>query len=302
MSLIARLPQYTSILVSSLLLLLLAGCVSQTVSLKDTHVHGLAVDRGDSSRLYIATHHGLLVLQNDGSTKLTTGSELTLVGRSRDDFMGFSPHPSDPNVLFSSGHPKGGGNLGFLKSEDAGVSWKKLSNANLQGPADFHTMMAHPANPDHIYGWYRLRVHRSLDGGRTWEVMAKQPPEALSFAGDPRDENVVYLGTIGDLLMSTDRGETFSGVTDAFENDVVFDIEADPSGSLYLATRDSGIQRVTQRFDGGVIVETVGKIPDNDVPEHLALDPKNAAMMYVFGESHALWKSADGGKKWQKVL
>ena len=52
-----------------------------------THAHGLAVDVENSSKLYIATHHGLLVLEN--------GKELFRVGKSQDDYMGFSPHPSD---------------------------------------------------------------------------------------------------------------------------------------------------------------------------------------------------------------
>ncbi|MBI3336431.1 hypothetical protein HYZ98_02605 [Candidatus Peregrinibacteria bacterium] len=277
---------------------LLAACASggnPVASLKASHVHGLAVDRGDSNRVYLATHDGLFTVQND--------TDLQRVGSSRDDFMGFSPHPSDPNILFSSGHPKGGGNIGFQRSEDKGERWKKISNGNPAGPADFHAMMVHPANPNHMYGWYKLRVHRSLDGGETWTVLPKQPPEVLSFAGDPRNENVVYIGTIGDLLMSTDKGESWTSMTSVFANDVVFDVEVDAStGDLFLATRDSGIERVSRGSEGGTIVEVMGKLPDGDVPQHLALDPKNPQIMYAFGKSHTLYKSTDGGKTWQKIL
>jgi hypothetical protein len=45
------------------------------------------------------------------------------------DFMGFTPHPSDPATLYSSGHPAGGGNLGFIVSEDGGGSWTQLADA-----------------------------------------------------------------------------------------------------------------------------------------------------------------------------
>lgn len=277
--------------------LLLAACTgggNPVASLKAGHVHGLAVDRGDSNRVYLATHDGFFTLQNDTDLQRE---------RSRDDLMGFSPHPSDPNVLFSSGHPKGGGNLGFQRSDDKGKSWKKISNANPAGPADFHAMMVHPANPDHIYGWFKLRVHRSLDQGKTWEVLSKQPPEVLSFAGDPRNENVVYLGTIGDLLMSTDKGESWTSIGEKVQNDVVFDIEVDPlTGSLYLATRDQGILRVSKGVEGGMLVEAIGKLPEGDLPQHLALDPNNAQVMYAFGKSHVLHKSTDGGRTWEKVL
>lgn len=263
--------------------------------IKASHTHGLAVDRGNSNRVYLATHDGLFALQND--------IDLQKIGSSRDDFMGFSPHPTDPSILMSSGHPKGGGNLGFLRSEDAGRTWKKIHNANPSGPADFHAMLVHPANPAHIYGWYRLRVHRSLDGGKTWEVLPNQPPEVLSFAGDPQNENIVYIGTIGNLLMSKDKGETWTRTTDAIGYDVIFDVEADPvTGSLTLAMRDRGIVRAIVKKDGTAVLENLGKLPGGDLPQHLALDPKNRETMYAFSKAHVLFKSVDGGKNWTKVL
>lgn len=276
--------------------LLLTACNSGgPVSLADTHVHGLAVDRGDSNRLYIATHHGLFALSND--------QDLTLVGNSRDDFMGFSPHPNDPNVLFSSGHPKRGGNLGMLQSTNGGKTWTKIHNGNPQGPADFHAMMVHPANPDHIYGWYKLRVHRSLDGGKTWEVLSKQPPEILAFAGDPRDENTIYFGSIGDLLMSTDRGGTFTSISPELKSDVVFDIEIEEAtGTLILATRDHGFMKASRHPDGGFALEEVSRLPNADIPYYLALDPKNSQILYAFSKGHTLYKSTDGGRSWQKIL
>ncbi len=51
-----------------------------------SHSHGLAVGSGDSNKLYIATHEGLYVLLND--------TKLYQIGKSTDDYMGFSAHPS----------------------------------------------------------------------------------------------------------------------------------------------------------------------------------------------------------------
>lgn len=278
------------------LLLLLAACTggNPVASFKASHVHGLAVDRGNSNRLYLATHDGLLVLEND--------TDLQNAGGSRDDFMGFSPHPTDKNILFSSGHPKGGGNIGFQKSTDAGQTWKKISNGNPGGPADFHAMLVHPANPDHIYGWFKLRIHRSLDGGKTWEILPKQPPEVLSFAGDPLNENIVYLGTIGNLLMSTDKGKSWTSMTDAIGYDVVFDVEVAPVGALYLAMRDRGIVRAVVKKDGTAALENLGRLPADDLPQHLALDPKDPKVMYASSKAKMLYKSVDGGRTWQKIL
>lgn len=286
--------------ITSLLLLpfLLTACGSggaSVASIKGSHVHGMAVDRGNSSRLYLATHNGLYVFVDD--------TDVQRMGKSRDDFMGFSPHPLDPNILFSSGHPTGGGNLGFLKSTNRGETWEKVSNANPQGPADFHAMMVHPANPDHIYGWFKLRVHRSLDGGKTWEVLPKQPPEVLSFAGDSRNDTILFLGSIGDLLVSTDRGETWESMTDRLKSDVVFDIDVDPAtGFLFLATRDQGVLQISKSPEGSILVEHLGNLPGGDIPQYLALDPNNSRTLYAFSKAHSLFKSTDGGRSWQTLF
>lgn len=86
--------------------------LSVTELTRQTHVHGLAVDRADPSRLYLATHHGLYAIGQDGTA--------TLVSEDRNDYMGFTPHPSDVTTLYASGHPAGGGNLGVLASKDGG--------------------------------------------------------------------------------------------------------------------------------------------------------------------------------------
>lgn len=274
--------------------LLLAACAPSggTASLSNTHVHGLAVDRADSSRVYIATHHGLLVWQE--------GQALTQVGSSRDDFMGFTVHPTDPQMLFRSGHPSGGGNLGFEKSRDAGKSWDKVSNGSATGPADFHTMIVHPANPEHIYGWFGGRIHRSLDGGGTWAVIPEQIGIS-SIAGDPSSDTTVYVGTQNGLLMSTNRGETWTPVSTQESLGAVLDIEPDSStNSLLLALQDKRVVRLSRSPEGGWGTNDLGTLPDT--PMHLALDPKNPQTLYAFTESHALYRSSDGGRNWQQAF
>src|SRR3989338_507722 len=99
------------------------------------HGHGLAADVSDPNKLYIATHHGLFVLVNE--------KELYQIGKSQDDFMGFSVHPIQSNTVYTSGHPTTGGNLGFQKSEDGGFTWRKISDG-FDGAVDFHAMSVSP--------------------------------------------------------------------------------------------------------------------------------------------------------------
>ncbi|TIX81139.1 MAG: hypothetical protein E5V21_11130 [Mesorhizobium sp.] len=57
----------------------------------------------------MATHHGLFRTGPDGQAELISPVQ---------DFMGFTPDPSDPRSLYASGHPAGGGNLRFIASTD----------------------------------------------------------------------------------------------------------------------------------------------------------------------------------------
>lgn len=261
------------------------------VSLAETHVHGLAVDRGNGKRLFIATHDGLLVLENDSS--------LVYAGRSRDDFMGFSPHPTESDVLFSSGHPSFGGNLGVQKSTDGGESWEKISNGGSAGPVDFHAMAVHPADPDLILGWYAGSLHRSTDGGKNWEIITQLPP-AISLAGDSRNADVLYAATQQGLLSSTDKGATWSAVPE-LQNVIVLDIEPDTtSGGLLLSTAE-GIMMFGPGLGGGMITNALGPVPGSEPALHIAIDPNASQVVYAIA-GHSLYKSTDGGKTWQKAL
>ena len=145
-----------------------------------THFHGIAVDPSDPARIYLATHHGLYAVAPDGSA-----TRLSLV----QDFMGFTPHPVDPSMLYASGHPAGGGNLGFIASEDGGRSWSQLAEG-VDGPVDFHQMDVSPADPKTIYGAYAGQLQVSRDGGQTWEVVGPAPEGLIDLAASSRDPGI----------------------------------------------------------------------------------------------------------------
>ncbi len=283
-----------SLIALALFPLLLAACTGGgTVSLSNTHIHGLAVDRGDSNRLYIATHNGTFLLTND--------KDLSVVGRAHDDYMGFSPDPKDPNVLFSSGHPQGGDNLGVQRSDDGGQTWRKLSQGDSNGPVDFHSMTVSEANPNILYGWFRGKVYRSMDGGTTWKVLPNQLPPVVSFSTDLRDDTIVYAGTLNGILKSTDRGEIWVSMPE-FENDAVVDMDIDAqNGDMIFATEKRGIVRVGPGSEGGTIIEKMGTFPEGKTPSQIAVDRKNPHVLYA-AVDHTLYKSTNSGKTWQKIL
>jgi photosystem II stability/assembly factor-like uncharacterized protein len=162
-----------------------------------THFHGLAVDPAETSRLYLATHDGLFIVQADGTANPLSGR--------RDDLTGFTPHPTKASILYASGHPAGGGNLGFIVSGDGGTSWRQLGRG-VGGPVDFHQIDVSPADSNTIYGASAGNLQVSRDGGHTWEAVGAAPAGLMDLAASSTEAGTLYAATRGGLLKSQDGG------------------------------------------------------------------------------------------------
>lgn len=258
-----------------------------------THGHGLAVDVKDSSKLYIATHHGLLMLQSE--------KDLYRVGKSKDDYMGFSTHPTGANVFFSSGHPSFGGNIGFQKSEDGGVTWRKVSDG-VNGPVDFHAMAVSPVNSNLIYGWFRGNLQRSIDQGNTWEIINRDLLP-VSLVADTKDEHIVYAATPRGqgVMISRDKGATWTSLSPALEGGAVSVIAVHPHDSKILLSFSEKLGGLGKSIDGGA---TWNKIPEGFGGETIlysAFDRNNPTVIYVLTHENKLYKSIDAGNTWNYI-
>lgn len=261
-----------------------------------THGHGLAVDVVDSSKLYIATHHGLMVLVND--------KDLYRIGKAEDDYMGFSMHPTDPNIFFTSGHPKIGGNLGFQISKDAGFKWKKVSNG-LNGPVDFHAMTVSPANPNIIYGWYANNIQRSLDQGKTWQLVksnlltVSKGVGVYNLLADPEDESIVYAGTGTGLFVSKDKGSTWSILSDELIDTAIMSIAMNPKYPLEMFVfKPSGLIKSN---DGGLTWRDIDESFNGETVFYIAYDKNNTEIIYILTNKNSIYKSINSGVNWNKI-
>lgn len=271
----------------------LAGKDSNTLSPTNeiSHGHGLAVDSVDSNKLYIATHHGLLLLQNE--------QDLFRIGKKKDDYMGFSVHPTDPKVFFSSGHPASGGNIGFQKSEDGGFSWQKVS-LGVNGPVDFHAMAVSPANPDLIYGWYAHALQRSVDGGKNWEILNTSLENVISFVAHPKETDIVYATAIQGAFVSKDKGVTWNVLSaDLAENSItMLGIDPiDPNKMLSFSIK-LGLIKST---DGGVTWTELDQSFSGDALLFIAFDKNQTDTAYTLTNTNAIYKTNDGGLSWIKI-
>jgi photosystem II stability/assembly factor-like uncharacterized protein len=273
-------------------LLSLAPVAAQGMSVKElaqhTHFHGLAVDPAESSRLLLATHHGLFSVAQDGSVRqVSSGTE---------DFMGFSPHPSDGVTLYSSGHPPAGGNLGFRVSTDGGRTWTRLS-PGAAGIADFHSMTVSPADPRTIYGSYGgLQVSR--DGGVSWTMVGPGPEGTLDLAASATDANRLYAGTSVGVVRSADGGKSWEPAHPAIDPVPMVAVAGD--GTVYAYVLGTGLLRAKEPE---LTWRTVGAGLDGRIILHLAIDfadPRRLFAVAVDAAGHdpQLLASADQGENW----
>lgn len=265
-----------------------AGDTSIAKLSKETHFHGIAVDPADSTRLFLATHHGLYVTGIDGKAQLI--SEVR-------DYMGFTPHPTDPAILFASGHPAGGGNLGFITSKDGGRTWTKLSNG-IGGPVDFHQMDVSKADPRVIYGVYES-LQRSDDGGTTWKKVGAPPADIISLAASSIDVNTLYAATESGIQRSTDGGKTWKKESDQTATMV----HVAPDGTVYAFMIGQGLVRATEKNLAWRVVS--GGFKDGYLL-HFAVDPRDPKRLYAVKSNpktrtQSVIASGDGGEHWSPV-
>ncbi|MBE7561360.1 PDZ domain-containing protein, partial [bacterium] len=142
----------------------------------------------------------------------------------------------------------------------------------------------------------------------------------------PSDTNVLYLGTGepngrnsvspgGGVFKSTDGGLTwaFSGLKETQHIGRIIVHPTNPNvawvaavGALWTANRERGLYKTT---DGGKTWTNVG-LRDSHHIARIAIDPSNSDVVYVAAmgrlysdnEERGLFKTADGGKTWQRVL
>ncbi len=183
----------------------------------DIHGVGLFDTEGssnddDDNSIYLATHNGLYNKKQNSSW--------VKVGTDKSDLMGFLINPNKQGVMYSSGHPVNGGNLGFRTSTDSGKTWHTISSVT-DNPIDFHAMSISPVNSNILYGspggGYALFI--TQDEGKTWSAKTAIPLQIVSIAANPLDANGVYIGTGSGIFYSNDQGNNWKKI----ESEVIGD-------------------------------------------------------------------------------
>ena len=153
---------------------------------------------------------GLFKSTDGGTTwkKLTNGLPTTQQGLGR---IGFAIAPTDPNRIYATVEsPQYGG---VYRSDDAGESWKLLTNDNryFGRSSDFAELKVDPTNADILYS-ANVVTWKSIDGGKTWNAFRGAPggDDYHRIWINPNNNNIILIASDQGAIITVNGGETFS--------------------------------------------------------------------------------------------
>ena len=147
--------------------------------------------------------------------------------------------PIDPGLLMT-----GAGEGQVQYTLDGGAKWHRAEKLPAARTREV-LLSRHGSNDSYIVqsaassGDWRAYVHRTSDHGRTWTSIAGDlPPEPCNtIAEDPRDRNVLYLGTDLGMWCTKDGGESWFPLGSELPPCPVLDVEVHgPTNTLVIVT------------------------------------------------------------------
>ena len=192
------------------------------------------------------------------------------------------------DMLYYVGYTGGG----VWKTEDAGSSWKNISDGFFKTSSVGDIAVAE-SDPNVIYvgmGEHAVRgvmtsygdgVYKSTDAGATWKNMGLEKTRHISdVIVHPTNPDIVYVAS---------------------------------QGPVHGASPDRGIYKST---DGGVTWKRTLYVDENTGASSLSMDMTNPRILYAAtwqhrrypwkvesgGPGSALWKSTDAGETWKKIV
>ena len=156
------------------------------------------ISGGEEGGLYKSTDGG-------GSwTKLAGGLPAGVVGKVGVDVSGANP---DRVWAIIQHEPDGG----VWRSDDAGETWKRVNSDNsLRQRAFYYTqIVADPTDENTVWG-LNVRLHRSIDGGVTFEQVEVPHGDVHDLWINPSDSRIMVVGNDGGGQVSLNGGASWS--------------------------------------------------------------------------------------------
>lgn len=235
-------------------------------------------------------------------------------------------HPENPDIIWVAAEGplwSKGGERGVFKSNDGGNTWKKTLGGNEWTGAT--SLVIDPTNPDNLYAatWQRHRnvaalmgggpgsgLHKSTDGGETWEKLTKGIPESnlgkIGLAISPFNPEIIYAAIEldrkkGGVFMTSNKGASWTKMSDAVSGGTgphyYQELYASPhhEGRLYLMSNYVQISE-----DHGKTFNLMNE-ETKHVDSHAMAFKMSDPSYLLFGTDGGLYESFDNTKTWRYV-
>jgi len=285
-----------------------------------THKDKDGDDNNDS--LYIATNNGLYSKHQN--------STWVQVGNDKSDITGFVINPKKNGVMYSSGYPSTGGNLGFRMSTDVGNTWMAISPVTgkisktvslLTGinPIAFNSIAISPVNTEILYGSSEAGdiLYMTNNEGKTWSAKTTIPPKVKikSIAAHPSDPNNVFIGTNSGIFYSSDKGNNWTKVkSELMRESTITGLGFNQDNELFAYVMPNTVKEGSDNNQNGYIIKsdkavknwtkTNGQIPDIKAAWKFALGQTGEMYTIVSQQisendiASSVYKSIDNGNSW----
>lgn len=293
------------------------GCI--TIDPNNPHVIWLGTGENVGGR-HVSFGDGIYKSEDDGTTWKNMGLPKS------EHISKIIVHPGNSNVIWAAVQGplwSKGGERGLYKSIDGGENWKKtLGDNEWTGVTD---LVIDPRNPDLLYAatWQRHRnvaaymgggpgsgLHRSVDGGETWEKLSIGLPTSnmgkIGLTISPQKPDILYAAIeldrrTGGIYKSENRGASWKKMSDMVSGATgphyYQELYASPHQFDKLYLMDVRI-RISE--DGGSTFKQMNeeyKHSDN----HAIVWKKSDPDYVLIGTDGGIYESYDGEKNWRFI-
>jgi photosystem II stability/assembly factor-like uncharacterized protein len=242
---------------------------------------------------------------------------------------------ANPDIIYA-----GSASGGVWKTENGGTTWTSIFDENpILNIGSIAIQQSNPSviwvgtgegNPRNSVN-LGAGIYKSMDAGKTWKLMGLEKTKNIHrVIIDPTNPNVVYAGVIGNpfadhpergLFKTTDGGQNWEKILYTNERSGVADMVMDPTNPNKLFVAMWEHHRNTYDFksggkgsgfyvtlDGGKnftkLQNKANGIPEGELGRigvAIARSEPNRVYALIESAKNALYRSDDGGFKWEKV-